>query len=125
MSKNSYEILVVDDDPVIRDMMVDILSFEGYVIHTARNGREALEKIYQASNTVCYLVFLDLMMPVVDGYTVLRQLNEDATLRQRHTIILMSALDNIIEASSLKVDATLPKPFSVDEVMYVMTPFMG
>ena len=125
MSTKQYEILVVDDDPVIRDMMVDILSFEGYVIHTARNGREALEKIHRAASAVCYLVFLDLMMPVVDGYGVCRQLNEDVALRQRHIVILMSALDNIIEASSLKVDATLPKPFSVDEVMYVMTPFMG
>jgi len=125
VSKKNYEILVVDDDPVIRDMMVDILSFEGYVIHTARNGREALEKIHHADSAVRYLVFLDLMMPVIDGYTVCRQLNEDASLRQCHTIILMSALDNIIEASSLKVDATLPKPFSVDEVMCVMNPFLG
>jgi len=125
VSTKRYEVLVVDDDPVIRDMMVDILSFEGYVIHTARNGREALEKIHQTDSAVRYVVFLDLLMPVIDGYTVCRQLNEDTAIRQRHTIILMSALDNIIEASSLKVDATLPKPFSVDEVIRVIDPFMG
>ncbi|MBV9229372.1 MAG: response regulator, partial [Chloroflexi bacterium] len=60
-------ILIVDDDPVIRDMMVDILSFEAYPVRVARNGREALE-ILRATER--YLVFLDLMMPVMDGREV-------------------------------------------------------
>jgi CheY-like chemotaxis protein len=115
------KILVVDDDPVIRDMMVDILSFEDYPIDVARNGQEALALL---RNTEGYLVFLDLMMPVMDGHEVCGQLNADPALRQRHVIILMSALDNLAQAAALNVDATMPKPFSVDDVMLVIQPFM-
>ena len=57
VSIKSRDILVVDDDPIIRDMMVDILSLEGYTPEIARNGREALEKL---SNDARYLVFLDM-----------------------------------------------------------------
>lgn len=122
MSTKPYEILVVDDDPIIRDMMVDILSFEDYPIHVARNGREALEKM--RNSTVPYLVFLDLLMPVMDGREVCRQLNAEPHLRQRHTIVLMSALDNVVEGSALNVNATLSKPFQVDDVLQVIDPFM-
>lgn len=115
------EILVVDDEPVIRDMMVDIFALEGYPIQVARNGREALEKLRAGKS---YLVFLDLMMPVMDGREVCMQLNADPQLRQRHVIIVMSALDNLAQAASLNVDATMPKPFSVDDVIDVIQPYI-
>jgi len=116
-----HKILVVDDDPVIRDMMIDILSFEEYPIHLARNGHEALEKLQGDDD---YLVFLDLMMPVMDGYGVCSQLQANPQVRSRHVIIVMSALDNLAQASSLNVDATMPKPFMVDDVMRIIRPFM-
>jgi CheY-like chemotaxis protein len=117
-----YEILVVDDDPIIRDMMVDILSFEGYPIHVARNGLEALEKM--RNSTTPYLVFLDLLMPVMDGREVcLRRLTEP-DLHQRHIVVLMSALDNIVEGTSLDINATLSKPFQVDDVMSIIELFL-
>ena len=60
VSSRPPSILVVDDDAIIRDMMVDIL--EGYPIATARNGREALDKLSDGNS---YLVFLDLSKKVV------------------------------------------------------------
>jgi len=115
-------ILVVDDDPVIRDMMVDILSFEEYPVAVARNGREALEKLRGKES---YLVFLDLMMPVMDGREFCQLFSADPSLRNRHKIVIMSAMDKMSEAASLPTHATLPKPFSVDDVMRVMQPLMG
>ena len=112
---------MVDDDPIIRDMMVDILSFENYPIDVARNGQEALDLL---RNTEGYLVFLDLMMPVMDGRAVCQQFNADPELRKRHIIVIMSALDNLEQAAALNVDATMPKPFSVDDVMQAIKPFM-
>lgn len=114
-------ILVVDDDPVIRDMMVDILDFEGYASQVARNGREALEKLHSEGD---YLVFLDMLMPIVDGREVCRQLNSEPQVRKRHVIVIMSALDNLVEASLLQADATMSKPFSVDDVIQIIEPFM-
>src|SRR6266853_1259087 len=85
------KILVVDDDPIIRDMMIDILSLEGYDIETARHGLEA-----------------------------------EPQLRKRHVIVLMSAVDKLVEVSSLvNADATMPKPFFVDDVVSIVEPYMG
>jgi CheY-like chemotaxis protein len=121
MSSRPRSVLVVDDDPVIRDMMVDILSFEEFPIVVARNGREALEKLRGQEN---YLVFLDLMMPVMDGREFCKHFHADSSLRSRHVVVIMSAMDRMAEAASLPVHATLPKPFTVDDVMRVIQPFM-
>ena len=110
-------ILVVDDDPVIRDMMVDILELEGYSIRLARNGLEALD-ILRGNES--YLVFLDLMMPVLNGKELCQILDVEPALRSRHTIVLMSALDKMDEAAALNVDGLMPKPFSVDDVVMMI-----
>src|SRR5215467_6323464 len=94
----NLKILVVDDDPVIRDMMADILEFEGYTISIARNGFEALQLLHGSEK---YLVFLDLMMPVMSGKQLCALIEADPQLRNRHRIILMSAMDNLEEAATL------------------------
>jgi CheY-like chemotaxis protein len=122
VSIKNRDILVVDDDPIIRDMMVDILSMEGFTTQIARNGREALEKLNEDTS---YLVFLDMLMPGVDGREVCLQLATEPQKRQRHIIIIMSALDNLGEATHLKADAIMPKPFAVEDILRTIEPFMG
>ena len=124
MNQNNQtrKILVVDDDPVIRDMMADILEFEGYTISVARNGSEALQFLRNGEE---YLVFLDIMMPVMSGRELCTLIEADPHLRERHRIILMSAMDNLEEASTLEVDAILQKPFEVDDVIDILEPYMG
>jgi len=117
VNRKPHKILVVDDDPVIRDMMVDILDFEGYAIQVARNGREALD-ILRGDES--YLVFLDLMMPVMDGRELCLALSAEPEYRQRHVLVVMSAMDNLSQAASLNADATMPKPFSVEDVLGVV-----
>jgi CheY-like chemotaxis protein len=121
VSIKNRDILVVDDDPIIRDMMVDILSLEGYAPQIARNGREALEKL---SNDGRYLVFLDMLMPGVDGREVCLRLAAEPQKRKRHVIIIMSALDNLTEATQLKADAIMPKPFAVEDILRTIEPFI-
>lgn len=119
------KILVVDDEPVIRDMMVDILDLEGYAVEVARNGREALEKLLHADVADGYLIFLDLMMPVMDGRTFCEYLNANPELRRRHVIVLMSALDQLTLTASLHADALMPKPFVVDDALKLLQAQMG
>ncbi len=119
---HTRKILVVDDDPVIRDMMADILEFEGYSISVARNGSEALQLLRSGE---AYLVFLDIMMPVMSGKELCTLIEADPHMRQRHKIILMSAMDNLEEAATLKVDAILQKPFVVDDVIEILEPYLG
>ncbi|HYT34312.1 MAG TPA: response regulator [Ktedonobacteraceae bacterium] len=123
-SNTSRKVLVVDDDAIIRDMMVDILDFEGLAVCTARHGLEALEIL---RGEECYLVFLDLMMPVLSGQEVCAILKAEPELCERHIFVLMSALDTVAEASSVAevVDGIMPKPFSVDDVLKVVESFLG
>lgn len=116
------KILVVDDDPVIRDMMADILEFEGYTISVARNGYEALQLLRGDAE---YIVFLDIMMPAMSGKELCAVIEADPHLSERHRIILMSAMDNLEEAASLQVDAILQKPFVVDDVIDILEPYIG
>ncbi len=116
-SPHPRSILVVDDDPVIRDMMVDILELEGYTVRLARNGLDALD-ILRGDEP--YLVFLDLMMPVLNGKELCQILDVEPEIRARHSIVLMSAMDKMDEALTLNVDALMPKPFSVDDVVRII-----
>jgi CheY-like chemotaxis protein len=124
MNQNNQtrKILVVDDDPVIRDMMADILEFEGYTISIARNGYEALQLLRGEKE---YIVFLDMMMPAMSGKELCAVIETDPLLSERHRIILMSAMDNLEEAASLQVDAILQKPFVVEDVIDILEPYLG
>src|SRR5215467_12470175 len=107
-------VLIVDDDPAIRKMLVEVLSLEGYPTETATNGREALDMLAKSGPR---LVLLDLLMPEVDGRGVINQLSEDPQERKRHTIILLSAWANLEAARDLEADGTLAKPFNVNQLL--------
>jgi len=119
-SQSYKHILVVDDDPLIRDMMVDML--EGYNVETARNGREALSKLQSEKN---YLVFLDLMMPLMAGEELCQHLNSEPEVRARHKIILMSAAALLAQTRLLGMDGTMSKPFTYEDVMDVVERWVG
>ena len=119
--KMTRKILVVDDDPIIRDMMADILDFEGYTTCVARNGYEALQMLGGEED---FLVFLDIMMPGMSGEEVCAVLQREPGLRKRHVIVLMSALDNLEEAASLKADAILQKPFLAEDLITILEPYI-
>ena len=122
LNTNTRKVLVVDDDPIIRDMMRDILESEGYAVTTARNGFEALKLLHSDES---YLVFLDVMMPNIDGKEVCERLDADPSARRRHAIILMSALDRLSEVTSCKVEGIIPKPFVVEDVLDVIERYMA
>lgn len=114
-------VLVVDDDPVIRDMMVDILEFEGYPVQVVRNGNEALNILRGQGN---FLVFLDLMMPGLSGKDVSAILDAEPHVRNRHVIVMMTAMDKLDQAQALHIDTIIFKPFVVEDVMNVIEKYM-
>ena len=73
-------ILIVDDDPAIRDVVSDILEMSDYCVKTACNGAEALDHIRDDRPAA---VLLDLMMPVMDGWEFLREYKVEAVGRAR------------------------------------------
>jgi CheY-like chemotaxis protein len=81
----SAQVLVVDDDPKIRDMLRRTLQKAGWTVAEAANGSEAIAALERAKPA---LVLLDLMMPGMDGFEVLERLHGDATWREVPVIII-------------------------------------
>jgi adenylate cyclase len=104
-------VLVVDDNEGNRDLLTRRLSRAGYEsIRTACNGREALEMMRQHDFD---LVLLDVMMPEIDGIGVLREMKQDAQLRDI-PVVMISAVDDptsVTECIELGAEDYLPKPF--------------
>ena len=105
-------VLVVDDDQDIRDLLVAVLSEDGYIAQSARNGREALDKLKDWPADV---VVLDLMMPVMDGWTFAERLRE----QQRKIPIIVLSAANDVKRQAEKVGAVdvIPKPFDLDTLL--------
>jgi DNA-binding response OmpR family regulator len=101
--------LVVDDDVSIRLMLDKVLRRENFEVDVARDGIEALEKIRASHFDV---IFLDLMMPRVDGKGVLRYLKSNLpdTLR---SVIIMTAFNNVGGSDVDSAAMTIPKPFDI------------
>ncbi len=106
------QLLVVDDNENNRDMLVRILDRQGHRSELATNGREALEKV-RAKNYD--LVLLDIMMPEVDGFQVLREMKADPVLREVPVIVLSAIheMDAIIRCIKMGADDYLPKPIDL------------
>jgi CheY-like chemotaxis protein len=104
-------VLVVDDDPSIRRMIMAALRRDGYTFSEAANGKEALEIMRQEHPSV---VVLDLMMPIVSGWDVLRERAAEPDL-QSIPVIIVSANRGPELASAMDkgICAFLPKPFDI------------
>jgi len=104
-------VLLVEDDPDIRDIVQDVLEAEGYDVVPASHGRQALEFLNGVRNTAPPdLVILDMMMPLVDGRGVLEAIRNDRTL-STVPVVVMSAIEHDKPAGAA---AFLRKPFSLD-----------
>jgi CheY-like chemotaxis protein len=107
-------ILVVDDDDDFRSLLVQVLKDEGFSVQTASNGQDALMKIDGAKPS---LILLDLSMPVMDGFEVLRRLKQS---EQFHSIpvIILTGIDltemQIAEINKLTTELMQKRNYSSD-----------
>ncbi len=83
---NGPLVLVVEDDDVIRDILEELLGFQGFRVITAIHGQQGLEKLQTGERPA--LVVLDLMMPVMNGWEMLAQMRKDERLTQLPVIVL-------------------------------------
>ncbi|MHB1004846.1 MAG: response regulator [Chloroflexota bacterium] len=111
---NRKHVLVVDDDPFIRTLLVAWLQEAGYVVLTAGDGQQALEQIRRKCPD---LVLLDLMMPRLDGYEVVRFIRHQSDTCNLPIIVLSADVRAPQSLSGLRVDGFLSKPFDLDEML--------
>jgi two-component system response regulator MprA len=108
-------VLVVDDDAAIRRMVSQALAFEGYEVETAADGAEAVAAIARARPA---LVLLDMRMPVLDGWGVVRELR--ARSIDVPIVVMTAARDAPAWAEDVGATAHLAKPFDLDDLFAVV-----
>ena len=99
-------VLIVDDDPDIRDSLREVLEDEGYEVATVANGREALDHL-KASNPRPCVILLDLMMPVMDGWQFRKEQKQDPEIAGIPLVV---------------ITATGKRPVLIDAAELVMKP---
>lgn len=116
-------ILVVDDNPAIRDMVSWALELDGYEPAEAAEGQEALDWMNNASREGRYpaVILLDLAMPGMDGTTFLQRLHEqwEATHPPPAIVVITAGMDSP-DAATLGVQQVIVKPFHVRDLLDVV-----
>ena len=118
-TKTTSRILVVDDEPQVVWMLQFSLEAEGYQTLSARDGRAALNEVREHHPSI---VLLDIMMPVMDGWAFLEEL-QTLPVAERPRVIVVSARSSLrdrAKAAELGADAFVAKPFNVDDLLVIL-----
>lgn len=113
-------VLVVDDDPQIRSMLELALALEGIDVKSVPDGASALEAVERNQPD---LILLDIMMPVMNGYAVMKHLRENAQ-GNRIPVIILSAKagdEDLWEGWSCGADSYITKPLDLDVLFAEMS----
>ena len=112
-------VLVVDDEPQVVWMLRFSLEAEGYQTLAARDGRAALDEIRRHRPP---LMLLDIMMPVMDGWSVLEEI-QTLPEEERPRVVVVSSRTSVRDrdkATELGADAFVAKPFNIDDLLAVL-----
>ena len=107
-------ILLVDDEPDIRDQLGHMLTKQKYIIDTAANGEEALDKVFDQPFD---LIILDIMLPQMDGLTVLKEIRHAKIGTSVLMLTARSEVGDKIKGLDQGADDYLSKPFSGAELL--------
>lgn len=117
MNQTPSRILVVDDEPMNRNLVVTLLRKSGYAYDVASGGREAIEK---ATTSSFDLILLDVLMPGIDGYETCRLLKEAGPAVGNVPVIMVTTLndrESLLKALESGVTDFLTKPIDAAELM--------
>lgn len=120
----SKTILICDDDPLLLDLLEFRLGARGFTVLVARDGGEALEIVGSHS---LHAVVLDAMMPVIDGYEVLRRLRANPATADLPVIMLTArkAEHDIVTGLELGANDYVVKPFIPEELIMRLSRLVG
>ncbi len=107
------KILIVDDEPLIRDALAFKLTKDGYQVDTAEDGEKAIEMVEGSTYDI---IISDVMMPFVSGFELLKILKERGT---EAPVLLLTSLNSenaVLKAFDLGADDFMTKPFSPNEL---------
>jgi DNA-binding response OmpR family regulator len=120
----SRKVLLCDDDPLLVDLVQYRLSSQGWEVVVARDGGEAMARLAEGAPDA---IILDAMMPVVDGYEVLRRLRESPATATTPVIMLTARKQetDVLRALDLGASDYMVKPFIPQELVARLTRLAG
>ena len=116
MSGDKLKVLVIEDEPLLNEMITKSLKLEGYLVESAVTGEDGLRKVRELKPD---LVLLDVLLPKIDGWDVLTRLRDDPRTRDLPVIMLTALADEKSKVQGLRggADDYVTKPFSALELM--------
>ncbi|MFQ5786762.1 MAG: sigma-54-dependent transcriptional regulator, partial [Thermodesulfobacteriota bacterium] len=117
MGKNKSKILVIDDEPGIREFLEIMLHKNGYLVETVADGLKAMDKI---ESNLFDLAVVDIQMPVMNGIEVLKKINDKSPETSVIMITAYASHETAIDAMKLGAYDYITKPFKIDEIKLVI-----
>ena len=121
-------VLIVEDEPDIRENMQMLLEDEGYEVYSAGNGAEALAILHDENRSLPGLVALDFFMPVMDGRAFLQAVERSAhknALGELHVVLVTASDPQSRRDLEGKTIAVLPKPVDLDRLLGLVSEHCG
>ncbi len=114
MKNPKASILVVEDDPAIRNGLLDVLVFNGFQANGVEDGGDGLEKALQETYD---LIILDVMLPTLDGFSICKKVREKKPSQGIVMLTAKGSEDDIVTGFKAGADDYVSKPFSLREMM--------
>lgn len=108
------KILVIEDEPAIRDGICDVLVYNGYDVTAVGDGKAGL---LEAQNGGHHLIILDVMLPEMDGFSVCETFRSTDKTTPIIMLTAKTSEDDIVNGLKLGADDYMPKPFSIRELL--------
>lgn len=126
MPANQHRIMVIDDSPLIQRIIEGILRREGYAVSSFNHGPEAMDALAKHRVDVPDLVFMDIQLPLMDGYTAARLFRQKTEFDQT-VIVMISGNDGMfdkIRGRLAGAKAYITKPFKPGEILNVVQQYL-
>ena len=116
MAASCSAVLVVEDDPDIRDAISEFLRAEGFQVYEAENGQEAMSMLPSMPHPI--LILADMMMPVMDGPALIAALRQDDQFASLPVVIVSAS-----NAPGLEGYRRIKKPIDLDDLLKIVNEF--
>lgn len=115
MGLMSKRVLIIEDDESIRELLVELLESEGYVVSAAENGLQGIE--FLKKNSRPDLILMDLMMPVMDGYTFRTEQMKNPQWITIPTVVMSAEASAKEKLKNYSITAFLTKPIELETIL--------
>jgi two-component system, OmpR family, response regulator MprA len=118
------DIFLIEDDPDLRESLIDLLEFEGYIVEWAVDGAEGLQKL-GAMNTKPKVILVDWMMPVMDGAQFCARKKQTPDIANIPLVMLTADHDVHKRAKMVGADLGVAKPLDVGTLLAAIQKFLN